>query len=106
MGRSSGDRVMLEVKGDKSPAVADALRARFPHRVTRVDACADFDAPGAFQRLYKACRTVKKAHGIVGGKAGDWEDFPEKGRTSTLGHACCVTRARLYEKAYSLSICT
>ena len=97
-GGRQGDRVMLEVKGDKSPAVAEALRARFPHRVTRVDACADFDAPGAFQRLYKACRTVKKAHGIVGGKFGDWEDFPERGRTLYLGARSSVTRARLYEK--------
>ena len=97
-GGRQGDRVMLEVKGEHSPAVVETFRKRFPHRVTRVDACADFDAPGAFQRLYKACRTVKKAHGIVGGKFGDWEDFPEKGRTLYLGARSSVTRARLYEK--------
>lgn len=97
-GGRQGDRVMLEVKGEHSPAVVEKLRERFAHRVTRVDACADFDAPGAFSRLYRACRAVKKAHGIVGGKFGDWEDFPEKGRTLYLGARSSVTRARLYEK--------
>ena len=97
-GGRQGDRVMLEVKGEHSPAVVETLRKRFPHRVTRVDACADFDAPGAFSRLYKLCRAVKKAHGIIGGKFGDWEDFPEKGRTLYLGARSSVTRARLYEK--------
>ena len=97
-GGRQGERVMLEVKGEKTPEVVKTLRARFRHRVTRADACADFDAPGAFQSLYKACRAVKKAHGILGGKAGDWEDFPEKGRTLYLGARSSVCRARLYEK--------
>ena len=97
-GGRQGELVMIEVKGERSPAVVEALRARFPHKVTRVDSCADFDAPGAFQRLYKACRTVKKAHGVMGGKAGDWEDFPEKGRTLYLGSKASPCRARLYEK--------
>lgn len=97
-GGKQGDRVMIEVKGEHSPAVVERLRERYAHRVTRVDACADFDAPGAFSRLYRACRAVKKAHGIMGGKFGDWEDFPEKGRTLYLGARSSVTRARLYEK--------
>lgn len=97
-GGRQGERVMLEVKGEHTPGAVERLRSRFPHRCTRVDSCADFDAPGAFQSLYKACRTVKKAHRIVGGKAGDWEDFPELGRTLYLGAKSSVTRSRLYEK--------
>lgn len=97
-GGRQGDRVMLEVKGDKSPAVAEALRARFPHRVTRVDACADFDAPGAFERLLEACQDVKQGHKLKGEKQGDWEDFPELGRTLYLGARASVCRVRLYEK--------
>lgn len=92
------DLVMLEVKGEHTPRVVKRLRARFPHRCTRVDSCADWDAPGAFERLYRACRPIKKAHRIVGGKAGDWEDFPEKGRTLYLGSKSSVSRVRLYEK--------
>lgn len=97
-GGRQGERVMLEVKGDATPGAVEALRARFEHRCTRVDACADFDAPRAFERLYRACRTVKKAHRIVGGKYGDWEDFPERGRTLYLGAPTSPVRARLYEK--------
>ncbi len=97
-GGRQGDRCMIEVKGEHSPAVVNRLRERFSHRCTRVDSCADFDAPKAFERLYRGCKAVKKAHRIVGGKMGDWEDFPEKGRTLYLGSTQSVTRARLYEK--------
>ena len=97
-GGRQGDRVMIEVKGEHTPRAVEALRTRFPHRCTRVDACADFDAPRAFERLYRACRSVKSAHRIIGGKAGDWEDFPEKGRTLYLGAKSSPTRMRLYEK--------
>ena len=97
-GGRQGERRMVEVKGEHSPEVVSLLRERFSHRCTRVDSCADFDAPRAFERLYKGCRAVKKAHGIIGGKYGDWEDFPEKGRTLYLGARSSVTRARLYEK--------
>lgn len=97
-GGRQGDRLMFEVKGEPSGRAVEALRARFEHRVTRVDSCADFDAPGAFKRLLGACTTVKKAHGIMGGKAGDWDDFPEKGRTLYLGSTSSPVRARLYEK--------
>jgi len=34
----------------------------------------------------------------MGAKAGDWEDFPEKGRTLYLGSKTSTTRLRLYEK--------
>lgn len=97
-GGKQGDRVMVEVKGEDTPNVVEALRSRFPHRCTRVDACADFDAPGAFESLLGACQEVKAKHRIIGGKAGDWEDFPEMGRTLYLGSRQSPTRLRLYEK--------
>lgn len=97
-GGRQGSRVMLEVKGERTTRAVEALRSRFRHRCTRVDACADFDAPGAFERLYRGCVKVKRAHRIIGGKAGDWDDFPEKGRTLYLGAKTSTTRVRLYEK--------
>lgn len=97
-GGRQGDRLMFEVKGEHSQKAAEALRARFPHRVTRVDACADFDAPGAFEALLGPSIEVKKARRIMGGKAGDWDDFPEKGRTLYLGSQSSPVRMRLYEK--------
>lgn len=97
-GGKQGDRVMIEVKGEATPKVVEGLRARFRHRCTRVDACADWDAPGAFERLLGACTAVKRKHRIIGGKAGDWDDFPERGRTLYLGSTQSPTRLRLYEK--------
>ena len=97
-GGAHGDRSMIEVKGEHSPRVVEALRSRFPHRTTRVDSCADFDAPGAFERLYGACLAVKKRHRVKGERRGDWEDRPEEGRTFYLGSAQSVTRTRLYDK--------
>ena len=92
------DRLMFEVKGEHSQKAAEALRARFDHRVTRVDACADFDALGAFEALLAPSIEVKKERRIMGGKAGDWDDFPEKGRTLYLGSQSSPVRMRLYEK--------
>lgn len=97
-GGRQGDRVMVEVKGERTPGVVQALRERYEHRCTRVDACADFDAPGAFDRLHAACITVKAAHRLKGEKQGDWEDFPEEGRTLYLGSRASAVRVRLYEK--------
>jgi hypothetical protein len=97
-GGRQDDRLMIEVKGEHTPAVVDTLRSRFRHRCTRVDSCADFDGPKVFERLYRQCRKVKTAHRIVGGKAGDWDDFPERGRTLYLGAQSSPTRLRLYEK--------
>lgn len=97
-GGHQGDRLMFEVKGEASAKAVEALRARFEHRVTRADSCADFDAPDAFKRLLKACTAIKKEHRIMGGKAGDWDDFPEKGRTLYMGSQSSPVRMRLYEK--------
>jgi DNA relaxase NicK len=97
-GGGQGTRTMIEVKGERSPEVVERLRARFPHRCTRMDACADFDAPGAFERVLAVCMRVKRAHRLKGERQGDWEDFPEQGRTQYLGARSSVTRLRLYEK--------
>ena len=97
-GGAHGERAMIEVKGERTPGVVEALRARFPHRVTRVDSCADFDAPRAFETLLKPYLAVKRRHGLKGEKAGDWDDFPEEGRTLYLGARTSPVRSRLYEK--------
>lgn len=97
-GGNQGQRVMVEVKGDSTPKAVEAIRSRFNHRCTRVDACADFDAPGSFERLLSACTEVKKSHRLKGEKQGDWDDFPELGRTLYLGARSSVARVRLYEK--------
>lgn len=97
-GKVQGDRVMLEVKGEHTPPVVQAFRERYEHRVTRVDSAADKDAPGAFLELLEACSAIKQAHRLKGEKQGDWEDFPEEGRTLYLGSRQSACRVRLYEK--------
>lgn len=96
-GGTQGDLSMIEVKGERTPEAVKRLRERFWHRVTRVDACADFDAPGAFERLLGPCQEVKRTGRIYAQNLGDWE-MPEKGRTYMMGAASSVARVRLYEK--------
>ena len=96
-GGKQADRVMLEVKGERTPKVVERLRSFCPHRVTRVDSCADFDAPGAWNRLLRAVLATKRKHRLYGERRGDW-DQPEKGRSMYLGATTSTTRLRLYEK--------
>jgi hypothetical protein len=96
-GGRQGERVMFEVKGERSPKAIEGLRSRFEHRCTRVDSCADFEAPGAFDELLGTVLQVKADHKLWGNKDGDWE-FPELGRTQYLGARASAVRARLYEK--------
>lgn len=97
-GGAHGDRSMIEVKGEHSPRVVEALRSAFPHRATRLDSCADFDAPGAFEAIVGAMSEVKTKHRLQGEIRGDWDDFPELGRTKYLGAAKSPVRCRGYEK--------
>lgn len=94
-----GQRTMIEVKGEHSPRVIEALRSNFPHRCTRGDACADFEAPGAFERILQACievkATVPRLHSE---RRGDWDDHPEDGRTYYLGSQKSPVMTRLYDK--------
>lgn len=96
-GGRQGDRIMVEVKGTRTPEVVERLREAAKHRCTRVDACADFDAPDAFSRLLGLVMDVKERHGLYGERRGDW-DMPELGRTQYLGANSSAVRARLYEK--------
>lgn len=97
-GGNHGERTMIEVKGERSPGVVEQLRSAFPHRATRLDSCADFDAPGSFQSLLAMAMEVKHRHKLRGRREGDWEDFPELGRTQYIGTPKSVTMLRLYEK--------
>lgn len=91
------DRIMVEVKGDRTPAVVERLRGSLEHRCTRVDSCVDFERPGAFEALLGPVMEVKAEHRLYGERRGDWE-FPELGRTQYLGAPTSTIRARLYEK--------
>ena len=96
-GGRQGDRCMLEVKGERTPEVVEGLRKAYPHRCTRVDACIDFERPGAFEEVLEPVLKAKREFDLYGERRGDWEK-PELGRTMYLGAPSSAIRARLYEK--------
>lgn len=96
-GGRQGERCMIEVKGERTPDLVGALREAHPHRCTRVDACIDFERPGAFEALLEPVLKAKADHDLYGERRGDWEK-PELGRTMYLGSPKSAVRARLYEK--------
>lgn len=96
-GTAHGDRIMFEVKGERTPAFVELLRAAYEHRCSRADSCVDIERPGAFEALLEPVLRVKAEHRLYGPKDGDWE-FPELGRTQYLGAKSSAVRARLYEK--------
>ena len=97
-GGSHGDRIMIEVKGERTPSFVEKLReADQAHRCTRMDSCADFDQSGEFERLYGHLRSIKEQRDIYAQHLGDW-DKPEMGRTYFMGAPSSAVRVRLYEK--------
>lgn len=98
-GGHQGERVMVEVKGEHTPGVVEAIRCNWPsHRVTRVDSCADFDDSGAFERLLGPCEKVVRDRRLYAERRGDWDLHPELGRTYMMGSKASAVRCRLYEK--------
>jgi hypothetical protein len=63
-----------------------------------MDSAADFDAPDAFSSLLAVCMRIKRKHRLKGRREGDWEDFPELGRTQYQGSQQSDAMLRLYEK--------
>lgn len=96
-GGRQGDRIMVEVKGERTPELVERLRASGEHRCTRVDSCVDFERPGAFEALLDPVMRAKADFKLYGERRGDWE-FPELGRTQYLGANSSTVRLRLYEK--------
>lgn len=88
----------VKSSGEIAHAVAEVLRTDFEHRVARVDACLDYQDPGAYDRLQDLAVGVAKELGIKVGTAGDHLVTLE-GRTLYLGSPKSHTRLRLYDKA-------
>jgi hypothetical protein len=84
-----------------APRFAEAVRSSFPIegqiRVTRVDACQDFDGPGSFDCAHGIMKRLSEERGIRTELMGDW-DRAEKGRSYYLGSKDSAFRSILYEK--------
>jgi len=84
--------------GPEAPPVAEYLRgSEFGHRVSRVDVCEDYTAPGAWELLSGICLKVADRHGVKVRHAGDWHRGVD-GRTIYLGGQTSVVQNRTYEK--------
>lgn len=87
---------------DSSDAFVLAVRELWPaHRVTRVDACQDYDEPGAWDRLYGLAEAFALSRGLAVDQAGDWLRL-EAGRTFYVGGRKSAVRLRVYEKGKQL----
>jgi hypothetical protein len=99
-GGTHGSLIMVEAKGERTPSIVESLRADYEHHCTRVDSCHDVEVPGAFDSLLAPCLQIKKDYQLKGSRAGDWEDFPEDGRTLYIGANTSPIKLRLYEKGH------
>jgi hypothetical protein len=89
---------MVEAKGGRTTKAVDLIRSMAPeHNCTRVDSCYDVDEQGAWGKLLRITRKVKREHGLWGEVRGD-PSFPELGLTQMLGAPSSAVRVRLYEK--------
>lgn len=94
--------VHLSVQGSWSHHLADFIREVKPdHRVSRVDACIDFDQAGAFDALHGLARNLAEQHRVKTSCSGDWEGLVD-GRTYYIGAPTSVARTRIYEKGCQL----
>ena len=60
VGRDHGnDSVYFEGKGESSPDLVAAVRARFEHGVARADVCEDYDDKDAFESLRPSSERTK-----------------------------------------------
>lgn len=85
--------------GNMTMPYAEWVRDRFPlHDVTRLDACIDFESPGAWDVLLDRSIDVKRDHKLSSREQGDWLDGGVKGRTFYLGAPSSDVQFRLYEK--------
>lgn len=88
--------------GADAAHVARLLRSRFPasHRVARVDARFDTDAPGSFVRLHRALKAQAARSGVHAHMIQP--DDPDAGATYYVGSTKSDVMARLYEKGKQL----
>jgi DNA relaxase NicK len=91
--------VKLEAKGHVTPELVSAVRKEYPqHNCTRVDSAYDIEREGAWNDILAEVLAVKAKYRLKGRRFGDWEDFPEDGRTQYLGAVQSAVQVRLYEK--------
>lgn len=95
----------VQASGESSNLVATSIRERWVHRISRVDACVDWDDAGAWDAVCGAGLDLARRRNLRKEQAGDWLDphgGPGQGRTLYIGARSSSVRCRLYEKGRQL----
>lgn len=95
----------IQASGESSVPVATVMRDRWAHRVSRIDACLDFDDPDAWDQVCGQALQVARMRGIKKRQAGDWLDPHQgdgEGRTLYIGAKTAAVQGRMYEKGKQL----
>lgn len=90
--------VNITSTSEEAPVLAQALRSFGPHKVTRVDACADWVEEGCFDSLAAHLIKFAQDNRITINQQGDW--VRGQARTLYLGSPQSPVRICLYEKGY------
>jgi hypothetical protein len=98
-GGKNAARPLFEVHGEHTMSVVTELRAVCPvHKPCRIDVAIDFLHP-SFDEILGDVLAIKKKYKLYGQRGGDWEDFPELGRSYYLEKRKRPgVMARLYQK--------
>lgn len=83
--------------GDDTMEFVGVVRNAFPvHNVSRIDSAEDVSKRGAYDELFRVCRSVKAETGVSGRQIVP--DEQGEGRTYYMGSPASAVRIRLYEK--------
>lgn len=88
--------------GHAAQMLADVIRGRFPHRVSRLDSCEDYYHPDAYDYLRRAALKIAKDQKIQCREIVKPLPESDDGRTLYLGSQTSVVSMRIYEKGKQL----
>lgn len=90
--------------GSAAQPLADVLRARFPHRVSRLDSCEDYYHPKAYNYLRSLALKIAKEQRVQCREIVKPLPDSDDGRTLYLGSQTSSVSMRIYEKGKQLGV--
>lgn len=90
--------------GSSAQQLADVLRARFPHRVSRLDSCEDYYHPDAYDYLRRVALKIAKDQRVQCREIVKPLPESDDGRTLYLGSQTSAVSMRIYEKGKQLGV--
>jgi DNA relaxase NicK len=90
--------------GSSAQQLADVLRAKFPHRVSRLDSCEDYYHPDAYDYLRGKALKIAKDQKVQCREIVKPLPDSDDGRTLYLGSQQSAISMRIYEKGKQLGV--